>query len=63
MRHHDQPVKLLLQTFFVEFLAAFAGDIHRDLNPTTIQFLDKEWRMSRRSVIFRMQTKGALLWN
>src|SRR5436309_5300165 len=39
---HDHPFKLLLQTFFVEFLDAFARDIHRDLNRKTIQFLDKE---------------------
>src|SRR5437016_5853942 len=48
MRHHDQPVKLLLQTFFVEFLAAFAPDIHRDLDPKSIQFLDKELVRARR---------------
>ena len=42
MRQHDPLFKLLLQKLFLEFLAAFAPDIHRDLDPNTIQFLDKE---------------------
>ena len=42
MATHDPPFKLLLQTFFPEFLAAFAPDFYQDLNPKTIQFLDKE---------------------
>jgi predicted transposase YdaD len=40
--NHDQLFKLLLQTFFREFLAAFAPEIHAALKPSAIHFLDKE---------------------
>ena len=39
---HDQLFKLLLQTFFREFLQVFAPDLHRNLIRATIHFLDKE---------------------
>jgi len=40
--NHDQLFKLLLQTFFREFLQVFAPQIHRNLSQATIHFLDKE---------------------
>ena len=42
MTDHDQLFKHLLQNFFTEFLAAFVPELHRDLDPKSIQFLDKE---------------------
>ena len=42
MTDHDQIFKLLLQTFFEEFLAAFAPEIHEVIERASIHFLDKE---------------------
>jgi hypothetical protein len=39
---HDQHFKHLLRTFFRPFLAAFVPELHRDLGPEAIVFLDKE---------------------
>ncbi len=39
---HDLLFKHLLQNFFREFLAAFLPELERDLEPSSIQFLDKE---------------------
>jgi hypothetical protein len=39
---HDQHFKQLLRPFFRPFLAAFVPELHRDLGPEAIAFLDKE---------------------
>jgi predicted transposase YdaD len=42
MTNHDQLFKLLLQTFFREFLEVFVPRIYRAMEPAHIHFLDKE---------------------
>ena len=39
---HDPAFKQLLRAFFREFLEAFVTDLHDDLDPKFIEFLDKE---------------------
>lgn len=42
MGEHDRNFKLLLRTFFREFLAAFTPDLSRELGTGRIEFCDKE---------------------
>ncbi len=42
MSHHDQLFKLLLHSFFPEFLQAFVPNLYRDLDLKSMQFVDKE---------------------
>lgn len=39
---HDRLFKELLSTFFVDFVELFLPDLHRDLDPASLVFLDKE---------------------
>jgi predicted transposase/invertase (TIGR01784 family) len=39
---HDRLFKLLLTTFFVEFLELFFPELIRYLDPDSVEFLDKE---------------------
>src|SRR3954471_16572248 len=39
---HDRLFKQLLQTFFLEFVELFLPEIYAYLDPTSIEFLDKE---------------------
>src|SRR5262245_32440064 len=45
---HDQHFKKLLRTFFRPFLAAFVPELHHELGPEAIVFLDKELIHDRR---------------
>jgi predicted transposase YdaD len=40
--NHDQLFKLLLTTFFLEFVKLFLPDVARHIDPDSIEFLDKE---------------------
>ena len=42
MQVHDQLFKRLLRAFFPDFLEGFVPDLHRELDPESIQFFDKE---------------------
>jgi hypothetical protein len=39
---HDRLFKELLSVFFLEFIALFFPEVHADLDPASIEFLDKE---------------------
>ena len=39
---HDQLFKLLLTTFFIEFVLAFLPDVAMYIDPRYVEFLDKE---------------------
>src|SRR5271154_3039894 len=40
--NHDQLFKLLLTTFFMEFLRSFLPEVAGYIDPDSIEFLDKE---------------------
>jgi hypothetical protein len=45
---HDRLFKLLLRTFFMEFLALFLPEVAAYVEPGSVEFLDKElWLMYR----------------
>jgi predicted transposase/invertase (TIGR01784 family) len=39
---HDRLFKELLSTFFVEFIELFFPEVHAELDPASVEFLDKE---------------------
>jgi predicted transposase YdaD len=42
MIDHDRLFKELLRTFFVEFIELFFPEVHAELDPTSIEFLEQE---------------------
>ncbi len=42
MIDHDRIFKELIRTFFIEFIELFFPELHADLEPESLEFLDKE---------------------
>ena len=42
MVDHDRLFKELLTTFFLDFLALFAPELSREVEPASVEFLEKE---------------------
>lgn len=48
MRDNDQHFKILFKAVFIDFLAAFAPDLHRQIEVSSVQFMDRELNRIRR---------------